>query len=61
MHSNGLPPAFLPKETAQMLESAGLTAYVGPPGGFVLRFSNGLVAYVSGDTGITAEQEARGA
>ena len=25
--------------------------------GFVLRFSNGLIAYLSGDTGITAEQE----
>ena len=57
VHSNGLPPAFLPKEQAQALAAAGLTAYVGPPGGFVLRFSNGLTAYLSGDTGITAEQE----
>ena len=52
-----LPPAFLPKEQQQLLAASGLTAYVGPPGGFVLRFSNGLVAYLSGDTGITAEQE----
>ncbi len=37
--------------------AAGLTAYVGPAGGFVLRFSNGLIAYLSGDTGITAEQD----
>jgi L-ascorbate metabolism protein UlaG (beta-lactamase superfamily) len=57
VHSNGLPPAFLSKEQAQLLESNGLTAYVGPPGGFVLRFSNGLTAYLSGDTGITAEQD----
>jgi L-ascorbate metabolism protein UlaG (beta-lactamase superfamily) len=57
VHSNGLPTAFLPKETAQLLDAAGLTAYVGPPGGFVLRFSNGLTAYLSGDTGITAEQD----
>jgi L-ascorbate metabolism protein UlaG (beta-lactamase superfamily) len=57
VHSNGLPPAFLPKEQAQALAAAGLTAYVGPPGGFVLRFSNGLTAYLSGDTGITAEQD----
>ena len=57
VHSNGLPPAFLPKEQAQALGAAGLTAYVGPPGGFVLRFSNGLSAYLSGDTGITAEQD----
>jgi L-ascorbate metabolism protein UlaG (beta-lactamase superfamily) len=57
VHSNGLPAAFLQKEQAQLLEANGLTAYVGPPGGFVLRFSNGLTAYLSGDTGITAEQD----
>ena len=57
VHANGLPAAFLPKEQAAALGAAGLTAYVGPPGGFVLRFSNGLTAYLSGDTGITAEQD----
>ena len=57
VHSNGLSPAFLQKEQAQLLEANGLTAFVGPPGGFVLRFSNGLTAYLSGDTGITAEQD----
>ena len=55
VHTNGLPPAFL--ENAEMLAANGLTAYVGPPGGYVLQFSNGLVAYLSGDTGITAEQD----
>jgi L-ascorbate metabolism protein UlaG (beta-lactamase superfamily) len=57
VHSNGLAPAFLNKEQAQLLEANGLTAYVGPPNGFILRFSNGLTAYLSGDTGITAEQD----
>jgi len=55
VHANGLPTAFL--ENAEMLAANGLTAYVGPPGGYVLQFSNGLVAYLSGDTGITAEQD----
>ncbi|MGH7278861.1 MAG: MBL fold metallo-hydrolase [Candidatus Rokuibacteriota bacterium] len=55
VHSNGLSPAFL--ENAEVLAANGLTAYVGPPGGYVLQFSNGLVAYLSGDTGITAEQD----
>ena len=55
VHANGLPPAFF--ENAEMLAANGLTAYVGPPGGYVLQFSNGLVAYLSGDTGITAEQD----
>jgi L-ascorbate metabolism protein UlaG (beta-lactamase superfamily) len=57
VHSNGLAPGFLSKDAAQMLESNGLTAYVGPPGGFVVRFSSGLTVYLSGDTGITAEQD----
>ena len=40
----------------QLYTTAGLTAYVGPPTGYVLTFSNGLVVYLSGDTGVTAEQ-----
>jgi len=56
VHSNGLPAAFLLSEQAK-LYAGGLTAYVGEPGGFVLRFSNGLTVYLSGDTGITAEQD----
>jgi L-ascorbate metabolism protein UlaG (beta-lactamase superfamily) len=58
VHSNGISPAFLDGELAEQLEANGLTAYLGPPGGYVLEFSNGLVVYLSGDTGITAEQEA---
>jgi L-ascorbate metabolism protein UlaG (beta-lactamase superfamily) len=57
VHSNGLPSSFLSKDYAELLAASGLTAYVGPPGGYVLQFSNGLVAYLSGDTGITAEQD----
>ena len=36
------------------LKESGLTAYLGPPGGYVLEFTNGLTVYLSGDTGITA-------
>jgi L-ascorbate metabolism protein UlaG (beta-lactamase superfamily) len=57
VHSNGLDPIFLDAGHADALKANGLTAYVGPPGGYVLQFSNGLVAYLSGDTGVTAEQE----
>lgn len=56
-HSNGLSPIFMGSDYARMLSELGLTAYVGPPGGYVLGFSNGLVVYLSGDTGITAEQD----
>ena len=56
-HSNGLDPEFLEGNLAKELAANGLSAYVGPEGGYVLKFSNGLVAYLSGDTGIIAEQE----
>jgi len=57
VHTNGLSPEFLSKQLADALGANGLTAYLGPAGGYVLQFSNGLVAYLSGDTGITAEQD----
>jgi len=57
VHSNGLPPEFLDKSLGDALKANGLTAYVGPPGGYVVSFTNGLVVYLSGDTGITAEQD----
>jgi L-ascorbate metabolism protein UlaG (beta-lactamase superfamily) len=57
VHTNGLPPEFLDKNLGDALRANGLTAYVGPPNGYVLAFTNGLVVYLSGDTGITAEQE----
>ena len=57
VHSNGLDPQFLSGSYAEGLTSNGLTAYVGPAGGYVLTFSNGLSVYLSGDTGITADQE----
>ncbi|PIW30518.1 MAG: metal-dependent hydrolase [Rhodospirillales bacterium CG15_BIG_FIL_POST_REV_8_21_14_020_66_15] len=57
VHSNGVSGAMVGGELGRMLEAAGLTAYAGPPTGYVLTFSNGLVAYLSGDTGVTAEQK----
>ncbi len=57
VHSNGLDPAFLDQAHGDALKNNALTAYVGPPTGYVVRFTNGLVAYLSGDTGITAEQD----
>lgn len=56
-HSNGISGSMVGGELGKQLHAAGLTAYAGPPTGFVLEFSNGLVVYLSGDTGMTAEQE----
>ncbi|MDX1529145.1 MAG: MBL fold metallo-hydrolase [Gammaproteobacteria bacterium] len=57
VHSNGVSGAFIGGQLGEMLDQAGLTAYAGPPTGYVLTFSNGLAVYLSGDTGITAEQD----
>lgn len=57
VHSNGLSPGFLTGPLAEYLKAAGVGASVGPPTGYVLTFTNGLVVYLSGDTGITAEQK----
>ncbi|MFT5643511.1 MAG: L-ascorbate metabolism protein UlaG (beta-lactamase superfamily) [Janthinobacterium sp.] len=56
-HSNGLDPKFLEKGIGDMLSKSALTAYVGPAGGYVVTFSNGLVVYLSGDTGLIADQD----
>ena len=57
VHSNGVNPAMIGGELGKLLKAAGLAGYAGPPTGYVLTFTNGLVAYLSGDTGITAEQD----
>lgn len=57
-HSNGVAPDYIGGPLSEMMAAAGLTGYAGPPTGYVLTFTNGLVVYLSGDTGITAEQDA---
>ena len=48
---------YIGGELGKNMQSAGIAGYVGEATGYVLKFSNGLVAYLSGDTGITGEQE----
>ena len=56
-HSNGIGGSMIGGELGTLLDRSGLTAYAGPPTGYVIEFSNGLKVYLSGDTGITAEQK----
>lgn len=56
-HSNGVSPAFIGGELGKLMQQAAITGYAGPPTGYVVTFSNGLVVYLSGDTGMTAEQD----
>jgi L-ascorbate metabolism protein UlaG (beta-lactamase superfamily) len=57
MHSNGLDPDYIGGDLGKAMKEAGIAGDVGLPTGYVVRFSNGLVTYLSGDTGITADQE----
>jgi len=57
VHSNGIAADMIGGKLGELLHSSGLTAYAGPPTGYVLTFTNGLVVYLSGDTGVTAEQD----
>jgi L-ascorbate metabolism protein UlaG (beta-lactamase superfamily) len=57
MHSNGLDPDYIGGDLGKAMKEAGIAGDVGLPTGYVLRFSNGLVVYLSGDTGITADME----
>jgi L-ascorbate metabolism protein UlaG (beta-lactamase superfamily) len=56
-HSNGIGSAFLNKDLGELLDHDGLTAYAGPDNGYILNFSNGLTVYLSGDSGIFADQD----
>ncbi len=57
LHSNGVDPDHIGGELGRAMKEAGIAGDVGLATGYVLRFSNGLVAYLSGDTGVTADQE----
>ncbi len=57
LHSNGVDPDFIGGDAGKAMKAAGIAGDVGPATGYVLRFSNGLVAWLSGDTGILADQQ----
>ncbi|MDQ6627568.1 MAG: MBL fold metallo-hydrolase [Pseudomonadota bacterium] len=57
MHSNGLDPDYIPGDMGKAMKDAGIWGDVGLATGYVLRFSNGLTVYLSGDTGVTADQQ----
>jgi len=57
VHSNGLDPDYIAGDLGKAMKDAGIWGDVGLATGYVLRFSNGLSVYLSGDTGVTADQE----
>jgi len=57
LHSNGVDLDYIGGEVGTAMKAAGVAGDVGLATGYVLTFSNGLVVYLSGDTGITGEQD----
>jgi len=47
-HSNGINATFVDDPSV----APGLSAYAGNEGGFIVKFTNGLTAYLTGDTGM---------
>lgn len=56
-HDNTIPRELLHEGTRKLLDADNMSLTLGPPSGYVVRFSNGLVAYLSGDTGMHAEMK----
>jgi L-ascorbate metabolism protein UlaG (beta-lactamase superfamily) len=54
VHSNGVPAALVDSPG----EAPGLSGYGGSEAGFVITFTNGLVAYLTGDTGMFGDMSA---
>ena len=54
-HDSAVPVQLLGADARKALEPDGVSLQLGPPSGYIVRFTNGLVAYLSGDTGIHAE------
>ncbi len=56
-HANNVPLSLLSEAQRSILAPDDTGIVLGPPTGYVVRFTNGLVAYLSGDTGIHSEMK----
>jgi len=56
-HDNTVPRELLGEDARKALEPDNVSVALGPPSGYVIRFTNGLAVYLSGDTGMHAEMK----
>ena len=56
-HDSTVPIALLGEAERKYLEPDSVSLILGPPSGYVIRFTNGLTAYLTGDTGLHAEMQ----
>jgi hypothetical protein len=56
-HANNAPLSLLSEAQRANLGMDDMSIALGPPTGYVVKFTNGLIAYLTGDTGIHAEMK----
>ena len=56
-HDSTVPRELLGEAARKSLEPDNVSLTLGPPSGYVIRFTNGLTVYLSGDTGQHAEMK----
>ena len=56
-HANNVPLSLLSEAQRAHHGPDGTSIVIGPPTGYVIKFTNGLTAYLSGDTGIHTEMK----
>ena len=56
-HDSTVPRSLLTEPERKNLEADNVSLTLGPSSGYVLRFTNGLRIYLSGDTGLHAEMK----
>ena len=56
-HVNDVAPSLLSKAQQDVLKADGAQLGYGPPVGFVVKFTNGLVAYLSSDTAVFGDMK----
>ena len=56
-HDSTVPRELLSEDARKALEADNVSVTLGPPSGYVIRFTNGLTVYLSGDTGDARRDE----
>lgn len=56
-HDSTVPRSLLTDPERKNLEADNASLVLGPSSGYVIRFTNGLVVYLSGDTGLHADMK----
>ena len=56
-HANNVPRSLLSEAVRNQLATDDVSIALGPPTGYVIRFTNGLTVYLTGDSGIHTEMK----